>query len=122
MAFTLPLLERGNVVFIGCWSGWITTYERGRCGGGGKIDQNNGMDLHRNPPQSPFTKGEAFGVPGFIEILPFSLQTSRVNSSDLQEFYNLSYETPQDRNLFLIKRATSTASGGAEPMNGYRKC
>jgi hypothetical protein len=63
-------------------------------------------------------KGEAFGVPGFIEMLPFSLQTSRVNSSNPQEVYNLSNESLQDRNLFLIKRATSTASGGAEPMNG----
>ena len=67
------------------------------------------------PLNPPLQKGEAFGVPGFIEMLPFSLQTSRVNISDLQECYNLSYETPQDRNLFLIKRATSTASGGAEP-------
>jgi len=48
------------------------------------------------PLNPPLQKGEAFGVPGFIEMLPFSLQTSRVNSSDLQEFYNLSYETPQD--------------------------
>ena len=54
-------------------------------------------------------------MPGFIEMLPFSLQASRVNSSDLQECYNLSYETLQDRNVFLIKRATTTTSGGAEP-------
>ena len=48
------------------------------------------------PLSPPLQKGEAFGVPGFIEMFPFSLQTSRVNISDLQEFYNLSYETPQD--------------------------
>ena len=53
------------------------------------------------PLNPPLQKGEAFGVPGFIEMLPFSLQTSRGNSSDLQEFYNLSYEIPQDRNLFF---------------------
>ena len=74
------------------------------------------------PLSPPLQKGEAFGVPGFIEMLPFSLQASRVNSSDLQECYSLSYETLQDRNVFLIKRATTTTSGGAEPMNGYRRC
>jgi hypothetical protein len=77
-------LERGNVVFIGCWSGWITTYERGRCGGGGNIDKDNAMVFIEIPLNPPLQKGEAFGVPGFIEMLPFSLQTSRVNGSNLQ--------------------------------------
>ncbi len=36
------------------------------------------------PLNPPLQKGEAFGVPGFIEMLPFSLQTSRVNGSNLQ--------------------------------------
>ena len=36
------------------------------------------------PLNPPLQKGEAFGVPGFIDMLPFSLQTSRVNGSNLQ--------------------------------------
>jgi hypothetical protein len=106
MTFTLPLLERGKGIFIGCWSGWITTYERRRCGGGGKLIKIKRWIYIKIPLNPPLQKGEASGVPGFIEMLPFSLQTSRVNGSDLQEFYNLSYEPLQGRNLFLIKRAT----------------
>ncbi len=34
------------------------------------------------PLNPPLQKGETFGAPGFIEMLPFSLQTLRVNSSD----------------------------------------
>jgi len=44
-------------IFIVCWSGWSTTYERRRCGVGGTIEKDNAMDLNRNPPQSPFSKG-----------------------------------------------------------------